>query len=163
MRIRPRPKLDGQIFLNQCFLVAVVSLLVLGSATAQTPENDWEILAAEFRELYRTAKYDRAAVVANKALEVAEKAFGPDDPLVATSLNNLALLYKTQGQNAEAERSYEIVRTKTFEMRPMSVDEAVLQMEMLGHDFFFFLDADNGKHSVLYHRKDGALGLIEPS
>lgn len=61
------------------------------------------------------------------------------------------------------EPSYEIVRTKRFEMRPMPVDEAVLQMEMLGHDFFFFLDADSGKHCVLYHRKDGALGLIEPS
>jgi putative sigma-54 modulation protein len=35
-------------------------------------------------------------------------------------------------------------------------------MEMLGHDFFFFLDGDTGKHSVLYHRRDGDLGLIEP-
>jgi putative sigma-54 modulation protein len=56
-----------------------------------------------------------------------------------------------------------IVRTKTFEMRPMTTDEAILQMEMLGHDFFFFLDAETGKNCVLYHRKDGALGLIEPS
>lgn len=56
-----------------------------------------------------------------------------------------------------------VVRTKRFDMRPMSVDEAILQMEMLGHDFFFFLDANTGKHSVLYHRDDGALGLIEPS
>ncbi len=55
-----------------------------------------------------------------------------------------------------------VVRKKTFEMRPMSVEEAALQMEMLGHDFFFFLDAESGKQSVLYHRKDGDLGLIEP-
>lgn len=56
-----------------------------------------------------------------------------------------------------------VVRTKSFEMRPMSVEEASLQMEMLGHDFFFFFDADLGTHSVLYHRKDGTLGLIQPS
>lgn len=56
-----------------------------------------------------------------------------------------------------------VVRTKRFDMRPMSVDEAVLQMEMLGHDFFFFLDAETGTHNVLYHRDDGALGLIEPA
>ncbi len=62
-----------------------------------------------------------------------------------------------------AESGSNIVRTKRFEMRPMSAEEAVLQMDMLGHDFFFFLDADSGKHCVLYHRKDGALGLIEPS
>jgi putative sigma-54 modulation protein len=61
-----------------------------------------------------------------------------------------------------ADRTASVVRKKTFEMRPMSVEEAALQMEMLGHDFFFFLDGDNGKHSVLYHRRDGDLGLIEP-
>ncbi len=45
----------------------------------------------------------------------------------------------------------------------MTVDEAVLQMEMLGHDFFFFYNADNGKYSVIYFRHDGDLGLIEPA
>jgi len=55
-----------------------------------------------------------------------------------------------------------IVRRKRFAMRPMTSEEAALQMEMLGHDFFFFLDAESGEHCVLYHRRDGALGLIEP-
>ncbi len=55
-----------------------------------------------------------------------------------------------------------IVRTKRFAMRPMTAEEAGLQMEMLGHDFFFFLDAESGKYCVLYHRDDGNLGLIEP-
>ncbi len=62
-----------------------------------------------------------------------------------------------------ADEARSVVRTKRFDMRPMSVDEAILQMEMLGHDFFFFLDAETGKHNVLYHRDDGALGLIEPA
>ena len=56
----------------------------------------------------------------------------------------------------------QIVRTKRFEMRPMVPEEAALQMEMLGHDFFFFLNAESGVHCVLYHRQDGQLGLIEP-
>ena len=60
------------------------------------------------------------------------------------------------------DRTASVVRKKTFEMRPMSVEEAALQMEMLEHDFFFFLDAESGKQSVLYHRRDGDLGLIEP-
>ena len=54
-----------------------------------------------------------------------------------------------------------VVRVKRFELRPMSVDEAALQMDMLGHAFFFFLDAETGHHCVLYHRRDGAFGLIE--
>ena len=63
-------------------------------------------------------------------------------------------------ENGDASR--QIVRTKRFAMRPMTPEEAVLEMEMLGHDFFFFLDAASGKHCVLYHRYDGSLGLIEP-
>jgi len=60
------------------------------------------------------------------------------------------------------ERESVVVKRKTFELRPMSLDEAVLQMEMLGHDFFVFLDADTGKQSVIYTRRHGDLGLIEP-
>jgi putative sigma-54 modulation protein len=55
-----------------------------------------------------------------------------------------------------------VMKTKRFAMRPMTPEEAALQMEMLGHDFFFFLDAESGNHCVLYHRHDGTLGLIEP-
>lgn len=55
----------------------------------------------------------------------------------------------------------EIVRVKRFIMKPMSLAEAQLQMEMLGHDFFFFLNSANRRHSVLYRRRDGRLGLIE--
>lgn len=55
----------------------------------------------------------------------------------------------------------EIVRVKRFIIKPMSIAEAQLQMEMLGHDFFFFRNAANNQHSVLYRRRDGRLGLIE--
>lgn len=57
----------------------------------------------------------------------------------------------------------EVVRVKQFVMKPMTVDEAALQMDMLGHDFFFFENEANDKHSVLYRRRDGRLGLIEPA
>ncbi|MEN8240066.1 MAG: ribosome-associated translation inhibitor RaiA [Actinomycetota bacterium] len=56
-----------------------------------------------------------------------------------------------------------IVRTKRFSMKPMTAEEAVLQMEMLGHEFFFFLDGDSNQHCVVYNRKDGDVGLIEPA
>ena len=57
----------------------------------------------------------------------------------------------------------EIVRVKQFVMKPMTIEEASLQMEMLGHSFFFFHNAATGLQSVLYRRRDGRLGLIEPS
>ena len=55
-----------------------------------------------------------------------------------------------------------IVRNKTFPVRPMSVEDAVLQMELLGHSFFVFVNAETDRTNVLYLRKDGDLGLMEP-
>lgn len=55
-----------------------------------------------------------------------------------------------------------VVRTKRFAMKPMSVEEAILQMNLLGHSFFVFANADTEEINVLYVRKDGNYGLIEP-
>jgi putative sigma-54 modulation protein len=54
-----------------------------------------------------------------------------------------------------------IVKTKEFEVKPMDPEEAALQMELLGHDFFVFRSTANGRAAVLYRRRDGAFGLIE--
>jgi len=55
-----------------------------------------------------------------------------------------------------------IVKVKRFAVKPMSVAEAADQMELLGHDFFLFLNADTEQLNLLYRRKDGNYGLIEP-
>jgi len=55
-----------------------------------------------------------------------------------------------------------IVKTKKFAMKPMVPEEAVLQMELLGHDFFVFLNGETDDVNVVYKRKDGDYGLIEP-
>ena len=60
------------------------------------------------------------------------------------------------------EEEYRIVRTKKFPIKPMTVDEAVLQMELVGHTFFAFKDVDHdGRFGVVYKRNDGDYGLIE--
>ena len=56
-----------------------------------------------------------------------------------------------------------IVKTKRFEIKPMTPEEAVLQMELLGHDFFFFTNAETQQAAVVYRRNDGYVGLIESS
>lgn len=58
--------------------------------------------------------------------------------------------------------SPEIVRTKRFAIKPMPVDEAVMQMDLLGHSFFVFLNSETEEVNVVYKRKDGRYGLIEP-
>jgi len=62
----------------------------------------------------------------------------------------------------EAEAPERVVKTKRFLVKPMSVDEAINQMELLGHDFFLFMDADTERINLLYRRENGDYGLIEP-
>jgi putative sigma-54 modulation protein len=63
----------------------------------------------------------------------------------------------------EEEEGPRIVRVKRFEMKPMDPEEAVFQMEALGHDFFVFRNAKTDEINVVYRRKDGNYGLIEPA
>lgn len=56
-----------------------------------------------------------------------------------------------------------LVKTKRFPVKPMEVDEAILQMNLLGHDFFVFTHSGTEQINVVYRRKDGGYGLIEPS
>ena len=80
------------------------------------------------------------------------------------------------GVNGDGERALElqddeedvdvgsrVVKTKRFAAKPMDPEEAVLQMELLGHDFFLFTNTETGNAAVLYRRRDGQLGLIETS
>lgn len=56
-----------------------------------------------------------------------------------------------------------VVRTKRFAIKPMAIDEAVLQMNLLGHSFFVFSNSETDQVNVVYRRKDGNYGLIEPT
>jgi tetratricopeptide (TPR) repeat protein len=71
--------------------------------TAHAQGIEWDTLTNEVRSLYQKGQYDHAVLVAKKALDVSEKEVGPSNLRVATSMNNLAVLYGTQGQYAEAE------------------------------------------------------------
>jgi len=62
----------------------------------------------------------------------------------------------------EEESDYKLVRSKKFAIKPMAVEEAILQMNLLGHQFFMFSNADTNQVNLVYKRKDGDYGLIEP-
>lgn len=76
--------------------------------------------------------------------------------------------FKFNGTNGEsinlqkAEDESRVVRVKKFAIKPMDIEEAVLQMDLLGHDFFVFLNSDTNEVNVVYKRKEGDYGLIEP-
>jgi len=64
-------------------------------------------------------------------------------------------------EDLEEPQPARIVKTKEFAIKPMSAEEAVLQMDLLGHDFFLFTSSDTGRAAVIYRRNDGNFGLIE--
>jgi putative sigma-54 modulation protein len=62
----------------------------------------------------------------------------------------------------DEQQEAKIVKTKRFAFKPMHTEEAILQMELLGHNFFVYANGENSKVNVVYKRKDGNYGLIEP-
>ena len=110
-------------------------LLALGAGVPAYAQGiEWETLNAEVMSLYRQGRYDRAVVVAKKALQVAEQSMGPNHPDVATSLNNLAALYKTQGQYAQAEPLYKrslAIREKTLGPNHPDVAQSLNNLALL--------------------------------
>jgi putative sigma-54 modulation protein len=77
---------------------------------------------------------------------------------VASALTELP---EEMAEAGSAEPLPGVVRRKRFHVKPMSVEEAALQMELLNHDFFAFVSAETGEPNVLYRRKDGDYGLLE--
>jgi putative sigma-54 modulation protein len=80
--------------------------------------------------------------------------------------------HKHQGDKTESgpssaspaeDRIPQIIKTKRFDLKPMHPEEAVMQMELLDKDFFIFANAGSGSVNVIYKRKDGNVGLIEPA
>ena len=80
----------------------------------------------------------------------------------ARPVEEKALLRKLADGTSESSTDRKIVKTKRFAIEPMFEEDAVAAMEDLGHDFYVFVNAENERLAVLYRRKDGDFGLIEP-
>ncbi|MCM3636912.1 ribosome-associated translation inhibitor RaiA [Sporosarcina luteola] len=80
---------------------------------------------------------------------------------VAAFLQSVEKERSNNEEQSNDESDFEVVRTKQFDLKPMDQEEAILQMNMLGHSFFIFTDADSDGTHIVYKRKDGRYGLIE--
>ncbi len=102
--------------------------------------------------------YTSTDLVVEKLEKQIEKYKGKLQKRGARFVNGLKTAAETQPED-DAPR---VVKTKRFAIKPMPVEEAVLQMNLLGHSFFVFSNADTELVNVVYKRKDGNYGLIEP-
>lgn len=76
---------------------------------------------------------------------------------------NLDDLISDMSKNPVEEKEEDIVKVKRFPLRPMHAEEACMQMDLLGHSFFVFSNAESGSVNVVYKRKSGGYGLLEPA
>ncbi|MBB5233272.1 putative sigma-54 modulation protein [Deinococcus budaensis] len=125
------------------------------------------IIRAEEHHADMYAAIDRASDVLERQLRKFKTRYMKQRAEVAPSPQpDLAEVEETAGAGLEddvTEFQPEIVRQKRFDLRPMSPEDAVVQMEALGHDFYVFKNMDTGGCGVVYRRRDGNYGLIEPS
>jgi putative sigma-54 modulation protein len=85
----------------------------------------------------------------------------PAAPVLGDGAATSALAVALDEADAPADEGPRIVKVKRHALKPMLPDEAVLQLDLVGHDFYFFTNADTGRSAVLYRRADGDLGLID--
>ena len=97
------------------------------------------------------------------AVEALERQIRKNKTRLEKQVRSEGLLIAEEDFLDEEEEPEFRIRTKTFSVKPMSVEEAILQMNLLGHDFFVFADDQSGDTCVVYKRKDGDYGLIVPT
>jgi len=106
---------------------------------------------------------DDMYVAIDKAIDVLERQIRKHKTKLQRRYNNgETIRFENIAPLEVEEEGPKIVKTKRFDMKPMSVEESILQMELLRHNFFVFLNAETDDLNVLYKRKDGNYGLIEP-
>lgn len=129
--------------------------------------NDQEMVEITIRSqgmVFRAEEAaDTFATAIDSATEALERQIRKNKTRLQKKIKEDAFAIIDEDLNEDYEEEYEIeIRTKTFPFKPMNVEEAILQMNMLGHDFFVFKDAETLETCVVYRRKRGGYGLIIP-
>lgn len=93
--------------------------------------------------------------------DVLERQIRKQKTRLEKQLKSGAFDYQPEFGDVEIEQEFKVVKTKTYSAKPMSVEEAILQMNLLGHTFYIFNNAETMDKNVVYKRKDGNYALIE--
>ncbi|NLN81722.1 MAG: ribosome-associated translation inhibitor RaiA [Clostridiales bacterium] len=101
--------------------------------------------------------------VVDKLVDILFRQIRKNKTRLAKKLRDDAFLNDASINENEQENDFKIVKSKKFSVKPMDVEEAVLQMNLLGHQFYMFRNMDTNEINVVYCRKDGNYGLLEPN
>lgn len=100
----------------------------------------------------------------DRSVDILERQIGKNKTRLEKKLYEGSFKSDNSGlfKDVDEEHEFRIVRTKRFAIKPMDVEEAILQMNLIGHEFFMFSNAETKEVNVVYKRKTGDYGLIEP-
>lgn len=116
-----------------------------------------------FRAVCEDADGDMRSAI-DEAVNQIERKIRKNKTRLAKNLRSEAIVPELPEEfELHEERDFEIIRTKRFAVKPMSPEEAILQMNLLGHSFFVFRNTDDNTIAVVYRRNNGGYGIIETS
>ena len=110
----------------------------------ESQEDYYAAIDVVIDKLERQIRKNKTRIASNKKKEIRDFAYGYIDEI-----------------DEDDEKEEKVVKRKKIDLKPMSEEEAILQMELLGHEFYLYKDADTDKPTVVYKRKDGDYGIIE--
>ena len=112
--------------------------------------------------IYRAEERNRDEFAAvDKVVDVIERQIRKNKTRLEKRLRDAAFAAVPETDMPEEETEFKIVKTKKHSVKPMSPDEAILQMNLLGHEFFLFKNSKTDENNIVYKRRDGNYGLIE--
>ncbi len=130
-----------------------------------TLEKNRQIVEITIKQRGVIYRAEASAIEMNEALDIVVNKLQKQIRKNKTRLENLkkvSAIDFSEEYYDEPEEEHNVTKVKKFALKPMSIEEAILQMNLLGHEFFMFKDEASGKVSVIYKRKDGDYGLLEP-
>lgn len=156
-RVEKKLKKFEKIFSEDAQVNVVVTMNKNNQTVEITIKDNSMIYRAEKTQLEMNDAVDKCIEVLKRQLRKNKAKL--DKKLRAGSIDDLF----EEAPVDIVEEEYELVRTKHIPIKPISVEEAILQMNMVGHKFYMFTNAQTNQINVVYLRDDGAYGLLEPA
>ena len=157
-RVEKKLKKFEKIFSEDAVVNVVVTLNKNNQTVEITIKDNSMIYRAEKTQLEMNDALDKCVDVLGRQLRKNKAKLSKR--LKSGSIDDL---FEAPVEVEENEEEYKLVRTKQIPLKPITVDEAILQMNMIGHKFYMFTNVDTNEVNVVYTRDDGAYGLLEPS
>lgn len=157
-RVEKKLKKFEKIFSDDATVNVVVTLNKNNQTVEITIKDNSMIYRAEKTQLEMNDALDKCVDVLGRQLRKNKSKL--EKRLKSGSIDDL---FQSSEYVAEDEVDFKVVRTKSIPVKPITVDEAILQMNMVGHKFYMFTNVDTNEINVVYTRDDGTYGLLEPS